>query len=212
MMRLEIWSDPICPWCFIGKARLDRALESRPDHPFEIVWQPFQLNPDMPREGMERDEYMALKFGDAKGILDAYRPVIEAAEATGLTLDLPAITRTPDTLDAHRLIHWAGLEGRQNAVVAALFRAYFQEGRDIGDLATLAAIAERAGMDRRVTERLLASDADTAQIREAARAARARGIQGVPCFILDGQYAISGAQPVTLWREVIDDLARGAHA
>lgn len=211
-MRLEIWSDPICPWCFIGKARLDRALESRPDHPFEIVWQPFQLNPDMPREGMERDEYMALKFGDAKGILDAYRPVIEAAEATGLTLDLPAITRTPDTLDAHRLIHWAGLEGRQNAVVAALFRAYFQEGRDIGDLATLAAIAERAGMDRRVTERLLASDADTAQIREAARAARARGIQGVPCFILDGQYAISGAQPVTLWREVIDDLARGAHA
>ena len=209
-MRLEIWSDPICPWCFIGKARLDRALESRPDHPFEIVWRPFQLNPDMPREGMERDEYMALKFGDAQGILDAYRPVVEAAEATGLSLNLPAITRTPDTLDAHRLIHWAGLEGRQNAVVAALFRAYFQEGRDIGDRATLAEIAGRAGMDRGVTERLLASDADTAQIREAARMARARGIQGVPCFILDGQYAISGAQPVTLWQEVIDDLARGA--
>ena len=209
-MRLEIWSDPICPWCFIGKARLDRSLESRPDHPFEIVWRPFQLNPDMPREGMERDEYMALKFGDAQGILDAYRPVVEAAEATGLSLDLPAITRTPDTLDAHRLIHWAGLEGRQNAVVAALFRAYFQEGRDIGDRATLAEIAGRAGMDRGVTERLLASDADTAQIREAARMARARGIQGVPCFILDGQYAISGAQPVTLWQEVIDDLARGA--
>ncbi len=209
-MQLEIWSDPICPWCFIGKARLDRALESRPEHPFEIVWRPFQLNPDMPREGMARDEYMALKFGDAQGILDAYRPVVEAAEATGLTLDLPAITRTPDTLDAHRLIHWAGLEGRQNAMVAALFRAYFQEGRDIGDRATLIEIAERTGMDRGVTERLLASEADTTQIREAARAARARGIQGVPCFILDGRYAISGAQPVTLWQEVIDDLARGA--
>ncbi len=209
-MQLEIWSDPICPWCFIGKARLDRALESRPEHPFEIVWRPFQLNPDMPREGMARDEYMPLKFGDAQGILDAYRPVVEAAEATGLTLDLPAITRTPDTLDAHRLIHWAGLEGRQNAMVAALFRAYFQEGRDIGDRATLIEIAERTGMDRGVTERLLASEADTTQIREAARAARARGIQGVPCFILDGRYAISGAQPVTLWQEVIDDLARGA--
>lgn len=211
-MQLEIWSDPICPWCFIGKARLDRALESRPEHPFEIVWRPFQLNPDMPRGGMARDDYMALKFGDAEGILNAYRPVVEAAEATGLRLDLPAITRTPDTLDAHRLIHWAGLEGRQNAVVSGLFRAYFQEGRDIGNPETLAEIGTQAGMDRRVTERLLASDADTAHIREAARMARARGIQGVPCFILDGQYAISGAQPVTLWQEVIDDLARGGPA
>jgi predicted DsbA family dithiol-disulfide isomerase len=211
-MQLEIWSDPICPWCFIGKARLDRALESRPEHPFEIVWRPFQLNPDMPRKGMARGEYMALKFGDAQGILDAYRPVVEAAEATGLKLDLPAIARTPDTLDAHRLIHWAGLEGRQNAVVSALFRAYFQEGRDIGEPATLTEIAAQAGMDRAMTERLLASDADCTQIREEARMARARGIQGVPCFILDGQYAISGAQPVTLWQEVIDDLAQGRPA
>ena len=211
MIALEIWSDPICPWCYIGKARLDRALESRPAHPFDIRWRPFQLNPDMPPGGMARDDYLSLKFGDADGVLNAYRPVIDAAEATGLSLDLPAITRTPNTLDAHRLIHWAGLEGRQTAVVSSLFRAYFQQGRDIGDPQILVDLAEGCGMDRAMTERLLASDADAAQIREADRDARARGMQGVPCFILDGQYAISGAQPVALWQEVIDDLAREGH-
>lgn len=212
MIALEIWSDPICPWCYIGKVRLDRALESRPGHPFDIRWRPFQLNPDMPAGGMARDEYLSLKFGDADGVLNAYRPVIDAAEATGLVLDLPAITRTPNTLDAHRLIHWAGLEGRQTAFVSSLFRAYFQQGRDIGDRQTLVDLAESCGMDRTMTARLLDSDADTAQIREADRDARARGMQGVPCFILDGQYAISGAQPVELWQEVIDDLSREGRA
>ena len=206
MITLDIHSDPICPWCYIGKARLDRALESRPDHPFEIRWHPFQLNPDMPREGMKRDEYMALKFGDAQGILDAHRPVIEAAEEAGVTLDLPAITRTPNTLDAHRLIHWAGLEGRQNAMVAALFRAYFREGRDIGDHDTLRALAGQAGLDTDLTARLLATDADTDLIIEADRMARARGISGVPFFIIDKSYAVSGAQPVQVWQDVIDEL------
>ncbi len=208
MIRLDIWSDPICPWCLIGKAQLDRALESRPAHPFAIHWQPFQLNPDMPPEGMARDAYLALKFGDAQGVLDAYRPVVEAAEAAGVTLDLPAITRTPDTLNAHRLIHWAGLEGRQNAMVAALFRAYFRQGRDIGDLETLAEIAEGIGMDRAMTARLLASDADRDTILERACAARARGMQGVPCFILDGQHVLTGAQPAELWQQVIDALTQ----
>ncbi|TVR43125.1 MAG: DsbA family oxidoreductase [Rhodobacteraceae bacterium] len=210
MIPLDIWSDPICPWCLIGKTRLDRALESRPDHPFDIRWRPFQLNPDMPAEGMDRDEYMALKFGDADGVVNAYRPVVEAAEQSGVTLDLPAITRTPNTLNAHRLIHWAGLEGRQTAMVSALFRAYFQQGRDIGDPHTLTDLAEGCGMDRDMTERLLDSDADAQLIRDADRDARARGIQGVPCFILNGEYAITGAQPVTLWQEVIDDLRDGA--
>jgi predicted DsbA family dithiol-disulfide isomerase len=209
MIPLEIWSDPICPWCLIGKTQLDRALESRPDHPFDIRWHPFQLNPDMPAEGMDRDEYMSLKFGDADGVLNAYRPVVEAAEETGLTLDLPAITRTPNTLNAHRLIHWAGLEGRQTAIVSTLFRAYFQQGRDIGDIATLLELAEGCGMDRAMTARLLDSDADAQLVRDADRDARARGIQGVPCFILNGEYAITGAQPVTLWQEVIDDLQGG---
>ena len=212
MIPLDIYSDPICPWCFIGKARLDRALESRPDHPFEIRWHPFQLNPDMAPEGMDRDEYMALKFGDSQGILDAHRPVIEAAEEAGVTLDLPAITRTPNTLDAHRLIHWAGLEGRQSATVAALFRAYFAEGRDIGDRATLLALASESGLDTALITRLMDTDADKDLIREADRMARARGISGVPFFIIDKQYAVSGAQPVQVWQNVIDELMAGPPA
>lgn len=206
MIPLDIYSDPICPWCYIGKARLDRALESRPDHPFEIRWHPFQLNPDMPTDGMERAEYMALKFGDAQGILAVHRPMIEAAEEAGVTLDLPAITRTPNTLDAHRLIHWSGLEGRQNAMVAALFRAYFREGRDIGDHDTLLDLARQSGLDQNLTARLLASDADADLIRDADRMARARGMSGVPFFVIDGKYAVSGAQPVQVWQNVIDEL------
>ncbi|MCC5959522.1 MAG: DsbA family oxidoreductase [Rhodobacteraceae bacterium] len=206
MIVLEIYSDPVCPWCFIGKARLDRALESRPDHPFDVRWLPFQLNPDMPAEGMARSDYMAMKFGDAQGILDAHKPIIDAAENTGVTLDLPAITRTPNTLNAHRLIHWAGLEGRQTAMVSTLFRAYFQQGRDIGDAATLLALAETVGLDRALIARLLDSDADRDIIAAADRDARARGISGVPFFIIDQQYAVSGAQPVETWRNIIDEL------
>lgn len=206
MIVLEIYSDPVCPWCFIGKARLDRALESRPDHPFDVRWLPFQLNPDMPAEGMARSDYMAMKFGDAQGILDAHKPIIDAAENTGVTLDLPAITRTPNTLNAHRLIHWAGLEGRQTAMVSTLFRAYFQQGRDIGDAATLLALAETVGLDRALIARLLDSDADRDIIAAADRDARARGISGVPFFIIDQQYAVSGTQPVETWRNIIDEL------
>lgn len=205
MIALDIWSDPICPWCFIGKARLDRALESRPGHPFEIRWHPFQLNPDMPRKGMDRTEYLALKFG-VEGVLAAYRPVVEAAEATGLALNLPAITRTPNTVDAHRLIHWAGLEGRQGMVLDRLFRAYFQDGQDIGDRTVLTELAAAAGMDRALVARLMATDADCDLIHEADRDARARGIQGVPFFILDNTHAISGAQPTELWQQVIDEI------
>ncbi|MDD7973168.1 DsbA family oxidoreductase [Roseinatronobacter alkalisoli] len=206
MIRLDIYSDPVCPWCFIGKARLDRALESRPDHPFDIRWKPFQLNPDMPATGMSRDEYMAMKFGDAKGILDAHKPIIDAAEDTGLTLDLPAITRTPNTLNAHRLIHWAGLEGRQTAMVSTLFRAYFQQGRDIGDSETLLALGDSVGLDRSMIARLLDSDADRDIIATADRDARARGISGVPFFVVAQQYAVPGAQSVETWRNIIDEL------
>ncbi|SDX53633.1 DsbA family oxidoreductase [Roseicitreum antarcticum] len=208
MVRLDIFSDPICPWCYIGKANLDRALESRPDHPFVIEWHPFQLNPDMPAEGMDRRDYLTLKFGNPNDAVKAYMPVIEAAEAAGLTLDLGAVSRTPNTLDAHRLIHWAGLEGRQSAVVAALFRAYFQQGRDIGDALVLTDIAGTAGMDADVAARLLATDADMEAIRERDRHPRARGIQGVPCFVVADTHVVSGAQPVRLWQDVIDEITR----
>ena len=208
MIALEIYADPICPWCLIGKARLDRALESRPGHAFDIRWLPFQLNPDMPREGMARGDYMAMKFGDDAGILRAYGPVVQAAEDAGVTLNLPAITRTPNTLDAHRVIHWAGLEGRQTLVMAALMRAYFQNGQDIGARDTLLAIATGAGMDGALVARLLDSDADRDTVAQTDRAARARGINGVPFFVIAGKYAVQGAQPPEVWQQVIDELSQ----
>lgn len=207
MIRLEILSDPICPWCYIGKAGLDRALESRPDHPFAVSWHPYMLNPTMPPEGMDRREYLQAKFGPPEQVVKVYLPVQQAAEKLSLPMDLGAIQRTPSTLNAHRLIHWAGLEGRQTPVVAALFRAHFAEGRDIGDADTLADLAAGAGMDRTQVARLLASDADADDIRQADATARAHGVKGVPTFVIGGEYVVTGAQPAEFWTQVIDELA-----
>jgi predicted DsbA family dithiol-disulfide isomerase len=208
MIRLDIYSDPICPWCMIGKTLLDRALEARPEHPFAIAWQPFQLNPEMPAEGMDRRAYLEAKFGGPDGAAQVYGQIAEAAEQAGVAMDLDAIARTPNTLDAHRLIHWAGLEGRQAAVVEALFRAYFREGRDIGEREVLLDIAEAAGMGREMVARLFASDADLAETRTRDAHARARGIRGVPTFILAETHVVTGAQPTELWLQVIDEIAQ----
>lgn len=205
--KLDIFSDPVCPWCYIGKARLDRALEQRPDHPFVIEWHPFQLNPDMPREGMDRREYLQAKFGAPEDVVRVLLPMEQACTDLGLPLALDKMKRQPSTLDAHRLIHWAGLEGRQSAVVNALFRANFVDGRDIGDAGTLADIAEGAGLDRAMIARLLDSDADVEEIRSRDADIRARGLQGVPGFILGRQYVLTGAQPVETWLDIIDQIA-----
>ncbi len=207
MIKLDIISDPICPWCYIGWSNLARALEARPDHPLALEWHPFQLNPDMDPQGMDRREYLELKFGGKPGALQAYAPVLEHAEAAGLTLHLDRIARTPSTLDAHRLIHWAGIEGRQTPTAVALFKAYFIDGRDIGDPTTLAEIAESVGLDRDMTETLLEGDADAEEIRARDAHTRARGVTGVPCFVLANQHVITGAQPTGLWLNVIDEIA-----
>ncbi len=207
MVTLDIMSDPICPWCYIGKTQLDRALAAHPDHPFEIRWHPFQLNPDMPAGGMDRTEYLETKFGGPEGAAAAYAPVAEHAAAAGLTLRLDAIGRTPNTRDAHRLIHWAGIENRQDAVVQALFTAYFEEGRDIGAHEVLADIADSAGMDAAIVARLLATDADIEEIVSRDASARGMGITSVPTFIVAGQHAVPGAQPPELWAQVIAELA-----
>ncbi len=206
LINLDILSDPICPWCYIGKARLDRALEARPDHPFEIEWHPFQLNPEMPRAGMDRRAYMEAKFGGKDGAVHAYRPVVEHAADAGLELNLDRIARAPNTLDAHRLIHWAGLEGRQTAVVAALFRAYFRDGRDIGDAGVLADLAGEVGLDREMVARLLAGDGDRAEIAARDSHARERGVSAVPTFVLANTYVLSGAQATGTWSKIIDEL------
>lgn len=206
MVKLDIISDPICPWCYIGKTLLDRALEQRPDHPFVIEWHPFQLNPDMPREGMDRRAYLEAKFGGKEAAVTAYAPVVEKAEATGLKIDFEAMQRTPNTLDAHRLIHWAGIEGKQNAAAMALFTAYFTQGRDIGDAEVLADIADGLGMDAAVVGKLLAGDADTADIRARDAQFREMGIQSVPTFIVAAQHAVPGAQDTDLWLSVMDEI------
>ncbi|SUZ30663.1 hypothetical protein ROE7235_00389 [Roseibaca ekhonensis] len=205
MIALEIYSDPVCPWCYIGKIALERAMEARPDHPFAVTWHPFMLNPDMPADGMDRQDYLEMKFG--ADLVTAYRPVVERAEALGLELNLPAIARQPNTLAAHALIHWAGLEGKQNAAVSGLFRAYFQQGRDIGARDVLLDIAKSIGMDVDLTARLLDAGADRDAVVQADRTARARGIEGVPFFVVAGQHAVPGAQQPELWVQVIDELA-----
>lgn len=207
MIRLDIFSDPVCPWCLIGKTLLDRTLAARPDHPFAVEWHPFQLNPDLPAQGADRRSYLEAKFGGRMQAASAYARVVEAAEAAGLALDLGAIARQPNTRDAHRLIHWAGLEGVQDAVVGALFAAYFQQGRDIGAAEVLADIAGENGMDRAATLRLLLSDADCDTITARDAHARARGISAVPTFIVADTYVLPGAQAPELWSQVINELA-----
>lgn len=206
MVKLDILSDPICPWCYIGKANLERALEAEPDHPFIVEWHPFQLNPEMPVGGMDRRAYLENKFGGKDRAIQAYLPVVEHAKKAGLDINLEAIARTPNTLDAHRLIHWAGIEGRQTPVVAALFSAYFKQGRDIGDHDVLADIADMAGMDAALVRRLLKTDEDTQNIRDRDAHARNTGVKSVPTFIVASQHAVPGAQSTELWRKVIGEL------
>ena len=206
MVRLDILSDPICPWCYIGKTNLDRALHKVGDHPFEIEWHPFQLNPTMPPEGMDRRDYLEGKFGGKEGAVRAYAPVVEHAEKAGLSIDFEGMKRTPNTINAHRLIHWAGLEGFQGFVVQRLFEAYFRDARDIGDSEVLADIADSVGMDAAVVTRLLASDADIEDIKQRDAHSRTMGVSSVPTFIVAQQHAVPGAQPTEVWDNVIADI------
>ncbi|NDV99286.1 DsbA family protein [Salipiger sp. PrR002] len=206
MTTLDIFSDPICPWCYIGKGLLDRALAAHHDHPFTIRWRPFMLNPEMPAGGMDRRTYLEAKFGGKDGAVEAYLPVAEKAAEAGLEINLDKIATTPSTLDAHRLIHWAGIEGVQTAVVSSLFRAYFVDGRNIGDAEVLGDIADSCGMDAAVVMRLLDSESDRKEIAEMDQAARGMGVQAVPTFVVAGQHAVPGAQATELWERVIEEV------
>ncbi|MBO6855015.1 MAG: DsbA family oxidoreductase [Marivivens sp.] len=209
MVKLDILSDPICPWCYIGKAYLDRALEKVGNHPFSIEWHPFQLNPEMPPQGMDRRTYLETKFGGKAAAAQAYAPVVEHAEKAGVTLNLDKIETTPNTLDAHRLIHWAGIEQKQTFIVSALFKAFFEDGRDLGDHDVLADIADGSGMDAAVVRRLLASDADLDDIRSRDAHSREMGISAVPTFIVGQRHAVPGAHPTHLWEQVIAEIQGG---
>lgn len=210
MVKLDIFSDPVCPWCYLGKANLERALEAHPDHPFEIEWHPFQLNPDMVAQGVPKHDYLAARFGGSEKLAAIHQRLKDMAAEAGVVMDPDVPQRIPNTLNAHRMIHWAGLEGRQAAMVSAIMRAYWVDGRDIGDLAVLADLGEKAGLERAVVQRLLASDADIDLIQQREGHSRARGVNAVPTFLIAGQYVLSGAQPPDMWGKVIDELARMA--
>ncbi|KPD12059.1 DsbA family oxidoreductase [Phaeobacter sp. 11ANDIMAR09] len=205
-VKLDIISDPICPWCYIGKTHLDKALAEIPDHPFVIEWHPFQLNPDMPRAGMDRRAYLEAKFGGKEGAVKAYAPVVEHAEKAGLSIDFEGMKRTPNTIDAHRMIHWAGIEGKQSAMVDALFDAYFAQARDIGDRDVLVEISESIGMQGEVTRQLLSGDSDVEDIRNRDSHSRKMGVSSVPTFIIANQHAVPGAQQPGMWKQVIADI------
>ncbi|MEM1419168.1 MAG: DsbA family oxidoreductase [Pseudomonadota bacterium] len=211
-IAIDILSDPICPWCYIGKTRLDQAMIERPDHPFEIRWRPFQLNPDMPAEGMDRRAYLERKFGGPEGAARVYGAIEQTAKDAGLQVRFDLIARTPNTIDAHRLIRWADSMDAQTPVVEDLFKRYFESGEDISDHGVLAEVAEIAGLDRAVIERLLATDTDSDAVREEDKTARGMGVSGVPTFIIDGRYVVPGAQDPELWVKTIDEITSAASA
>jgi predicted DsbA family dithiol-disulfide isomerase len=199
--RIDIVSDAICPWCYIGKRQLERALAilAKQGLTFQIHWNPFQLNPDMPKEGRDRAAYRALKFGSPEKAAALDQRITEAASAVGLNFRTDLMTRTPNTIDAHRLIWFAGQNegqnGHQDAVMEAVFKAYFIAGRDIGDHAVLADCAAEAGLSRQTVLAFLGGDVADKEMREADRAAREAGVSGVPSFFLDGYSLFSGAMP-----------------
>jgi predicted DsbA family dithiol-disulfide isomerase len=194
-VSVDVTSDVICPWCFIGKRRLEKAIAAcRGERDVRVRWHPFQLNPHMPKEGMNRKEYRTAKFGSWERSLGLDAQVTEAGRDEGITFAFDKIIRTPNTLDAHRLIWLAEQEGVQDAVVEGVFRAYFTEGRDISRTAVLLDVVAESGLDRGHAEAALNSDEGLAAIRAAEEQARCAGVQGVPYFLIDGTLALSGAR------------------
>ncbi len=193
--RIDIVSDAICPWCYIGKRHLEQALMLLASQGlrFQVNWNPFQLNPDMPREGRDRASYRAWKFGSAEKAAALDQRITESAAAAGLVFRTDLMTRTPNTIDAHRVIWFTGQNGDQDAVMEAIFKAYFVEGRDIGNAAVLADCAAETGLPRAAVRDFLSSDLAEKEIQAADAAARTAGVSGVPSFFLDGYSLFSGA-------------------
>lgn len=195
--RIDIVSDAICPWCYIGKRQLERALSALASEglAFSVHWNPFQLNPDMPKEGRDRAAYRAWKFGSAEKAAALDARIQEAAAGVGLAFRSDLMTRTPNTIAAHRLIWFAGQNGAQDAAMEAVFKAYFMAGRDIGDAEVLADCAAEAGLDRAEVAEFLSGELAEREMRAADQAAREAGVSGVPSFFLDGYGLFSGAMP-----------------
>lgn len=193
-MRIDIFSDVICPWCFIGKRRLERALRERPQEDLAICWRAFQLNPDMPIQGMPRHLYLEAKFGGSERAGQIYETIRQNGQREGIDFRFERIKQTPNTVRAHRLIRFATERGHGDALVERLFTAYFTEGVDLGDMDRLADLAEETGLSRGEAAAFLESNDGLADVLAETRFAYESGINGVPCFIFDRHYALAGAQ------------------
>jgi len=191
---IDVVSDVVCPWCFIGKKRLEQALELRPDIPVEVRWRPYFLNDWVPREGISREQYLTTKFGSPERYKSIAGRVAQAAKAEGLDYQMDKIARQPNTLDCHRLILWAGNTGNAGKMKQRLMEFYFSEGADLTDREVLVKVAAECGLDPDLTRELLASDRDVDRVTQEAEQAKRAGIDGVPCFVFGGVLAVSGAQ------------------
>jgi predicted DsbA family dithiol-disulfide isomerase len=211
-VRIDVVSDVVCPWCFIGKHRLEKAIALNPDIPVDVHWRPYFLNDWIPREGISREQYLTTKFGSPERYKGIAQRVAAAASAEGLTYAMDKISRQPNTLDAHRLIRWAEGIGKAAEMKQKLMDLYFTEGADLTDHAVLAQAAADVGLNAREIKEALASDRDVAEIEREALSAKEAGIEGVPCFILDGKFAVSGAQAPEYLAEAIARAAQTADA
>ncbi len=212
-VTIDVVSDVVCPWCYLGKARLDQALaEIGGTIPVTVRWQPYQLDPTVPAEGLSRDAYMIAKFGDLSRIDAAHRRLTALGAAAGITYRFDAITRAPNTIDAHRVVHWAAEAGLEGAMVTRLFELEFAEGADVGNHGVLAEAARAVGMDAAEVMRKLAAGVDDALIRAEAQRWIDMGVSGVPCFVLNGRYAVMGAQETATLVAAIRQVAAEAAA
>jgi predicted DsbA family dithiol-disulfide isomerase len=210
-ITIDIVSDVVCPWCYLGKARLELAIaEVQDEVGVDINWRPYRLNPDYPAEGVDQKKMLIQKLGGEERVAESHKRLSDFGREVGIAFDFDAIKIGPNTLDAHRLVHWAVTESReiQENVINALFKAYFEEGRNVGDHAVLLDIAQKAGLDRDVIAALLASDADRDLMLAEIEAAQKIGVNGVPFFIFDQQYAISGAQTPDVLAGALRDIAK----
>ncbi|SER44060.1 DsbA family oxidoreductase [Rhizobium sp. NFR03] len=210
-VTIDVVSDVVCPWCYLGKARLDKAIaELANEILVTVTWRPYQLNPDLPPEGVDHKAHLAAKLGGEAAVARAHETLAALGRADGIAFDFDAVKISPNTLDAHRLVRWAQAEGAdiQANVVSGLFRANFEEGRNVGDRETLIDIAEAGGLDRAVVTALLASDADAADVKTEIDMARDMGVTGVPCFIIESKYAVMGAQSVDALVSALRDIAQ----
>lgn len=203
-ITIDVISDVMCPWCFIGKRRLEEAMERRPDIDFQIRWRPFQLDATIPEDGMDRQTYLSNKFGGPIRAAEIYDNIKNAGEAQGIPFAFDRIEKSPNTLNAHKLLRWADTAGVQNPIAEDLFAAFFLEGEDIGDLDTLIAIGERHGMDPEILRDLYEEERDTELVEKEIALAHKMGVEGVPCFVLDNKFVVMGAQSPDTLVQAID--------